>query len=46
MAMNEIDLDGGGQEICRDFVGEIQGQEKSDTLNKVGDITVYGTDEP
>ena len=43
--MNEIDLDGGEQKICRNCVDEIQGQGKSKTLKKVVDSTVYRKDE-
>ena len=45
MDMNEINLDGREQKICRNCVDNIWGQGKSDTLKKVGYITVYGTDE-
>ena len=41
----DIDLYGGEQKICRDCVDEIRGRGKSETLQKVGDSTVYGTDE-
>ena len=44
MAMNEIDLDGGEQNICCNCVDEIRGQDKSETLKKVVEITEYGTD--
>ena len=44
VAMNEIDLDGGERKIFCDCVDKIQGQGKSETLKKVGDSTVYGTD--
>ena len=42
--MNEIDLDVGEQNICRDCVDKIRDRGKSYTLKKVGDSTVYGTD--
>ena len=45
VAMNEIHFDGVGWKICRDFVDKILGRGKSETLKKVGDSTVYGTDE-
>ena len=44
-AMNEIDLDRGERDICRNYVDKILGQGKSQTLNKVGDSTVYRTEE-
>ena len=44
MAMNEIDLDGGRRNICRDCVDKIQVRGKSETLKKVVNSTVYGTD--
>ena len=43
MAMNEIDLDRGNRNICRDCVDKIRGWFKSDTLKKVGYSTVYET---
>ena len=43
VAMNEINLDGGERKICRDCVDKIWGREKSDTLKKVGNSTVYRT---
>ena len=45
MAMNKIDIDGGEQNICRDCVDKIRGRGKSNTLKKVGDSTMYRTDE-
>ena len=42
---NYIDFDGTEQKICRNCVDELQCQEKSEILKKVGDITVYETDE-
>ena len=44
VAMNEIDLDGGERKIFCDCVDGIRGQVKSETLKKVGDSTMYGTD--
>ena len=46
MAMHEINIDGGERKICRDCVDNIQGRGKSETLKKVGDSTVYRTEEP
>ena len=43
VAMNEIDLDRGEQNIFRNYVDEIQGRGKSKTLNNMGSSTVYGT---
>ena len=43
--MNEINLDRGERNISRDRVDEIQGRGKSETLKKVGDSTMYRTDE-
>ena len=42
--MNEINLNGGERKICRNCVDKMQGRGKSDTLKKVEDSTVYGTD--
>ena len=44
MAMNEINLDVGERKIFRDCVDEIWGRGKSETLKKVRDRTLYGTD--
>ena len=41
---NDFDFDGEEQKICCNFVDELRGQGKSETLKKVGDITVYRTD--
>ena len=43
--MNYIDFDGAERKICRNCVDKLRGRGKSETLNKVGDITVYRTDE-
>ena len=43
--MNYIDFDGSERKICRNCVEKLQGQGKSETLKKVGDSTVYRTDE-
>ena len=43
--LNDIDFDGAERKICRDCVDELRGRGKSETLEKVGDSTVYGTDE-
>ena len=43
MDMNEINLDGGKMNIFRDCVEDIRGRDKSETLKKMGYITVYGT---
>ena len=43
--LNYIDFDGSDRNICRDSVDEIRGREKSETLEKVVDRTVYGTEE-
>ena len=40
MDMNGIDLDGGERKNCRDCVDKIWVRGKSETLKKVGDITV------
>ena len=42
VATNEIHIDGGERNICRNCADEIRVQGKSETLKKVGDITVYG----
>ena len=44
VVMNEIGLDGGEQNICRNCVDKIRGQGKSETLKKVGDSTVCRTE--
>ena len=44
VAMNEIDRDGGEWNISRDYVDKIWGHGKSETLKKVGESTVYGTE--
>ena len=43
--MNYIDFDGAEKNICRNYVDEIRGRGKSETLKKVGYSTVYRTDE-
>ena len=45
MVLNYIDFDGEERKICHNCVYEIWVGGKSDTLKKVGDSTVYGTDE-
>ena len=45
LLFNYIDFDGAKRKICRNFVGKLRGRGKSETLNKVGDINVYGMDE-
>ena len=45
VVLNDIYFDGAKRNICRDFFNKIRGRGKSETLNKVGDSTVYGTDE-
>ena len=45
MILNDIYFDGAERKIFRNCVDKIWGWGKSETLNKVGDITVYGTDE-
>ena len=45
VVLNDIDFDGAERKIFRDCVDAIQGKGKSETLKKVGDSTVYGTDE-
>ena len=42
MAMNDINIDGGGKKIYRNCVDEIRGHGKSETLKNMGDSTVYG----
>ena len=41
---NDINFDGEEQKICCNFVDELRGQGKSETLKKVEDINVYRTD--
>ena len=43
--LNDIYFDGSEQKICCGCVDELRGRSKSETLKKVGDSTVYGTDE-
>ena len=43
MLLNDIDFDGGERKICRDCVDKLGGENKQETLKKVGDSTVYGT---
>ena len=43
VAMNEIDLDGGERKLFHNYVDEIRGRGKSETLKKVGDNIVYRT---
>ena len=45
MNLNDIGFDGAERKIFCDCVDELQGRGNSDTLKKVGDITVYGADE-
>ena len=45
MVFNYIGFDGAEWKIFHDCVGKLQGQCKSETLKKVVDRTVYGTDE-
>ena len=45
MILNDIYFDGEEQNICRDYVDEIGAWGKSETLKKVGNINLYGTDE-
>ena len=42
--LNYIDFDEAERNIFRDCVDKIKGQGKSETLKKVGDSTMYGTD--
>ena len=42
--LNDIDFDGAEQKLFRDCVDEIGVREKSETLKKVGDSTLYGTE--
>ena len=42
VAMNDINIDGGGKKIYRNCVDEIRGHGKSETLKNMGDSTVYG----
>ena len=44
MVLNDIYFDGGEHNICHNCVDEFRGGGKSETLKKVGDITMYGTD--
>ena len=44
VVLNDIDFDKEKRKIFRDCVDEIFGQGKSETLKKVGDSTLYGTD--
>ena len=43
VAMNEIYLDGGEQNICCNCVDKIHGRGKSEIFKKVEDNTVYRT---
>ena len=43
MAMNEIYLDGGERNVCRECVDKIRGLGKSETLKNVGGSTMYRT---
>ena len=43
--LNNIDFDGVERKIFCDCVDKIRGRGKSETLKKVGDSTVYGTEE-
>ena len=45
VVLNDINFDGEERNICRDCVNEIRGGGKSETSKKVGDSTVYGTDQ-
>ena len=45
MATKEIDIDEGERNICRNCIDEIEGQGKSEISKKMGDNTVYCTDE-
>ena len=45
MLLNNIDFDGVERNICCNCVDKIRGRGKSETLKKVGDSTVYGTEE-
>ena len=45
MVLNYIDFDRAERNICCGCVYKIQVWDKSETLKKVGDINVYGTDE-
>ena len=43
--MNDINIDGGERKICHDCVDEIWVHDKLETLKKLGDSTVYWTEE-
>ena len=45
MVLNYIDFDGEERKIFRDFVDKLWGWVKSEIPKKVGDITVYISDE-
>ena len=45
VVLNYIDSDRVEQNICRDYIDDLQGRGKSETLKKLVDSTVYGTDE-
>ena len=45
MAMHEIDPDGADRKVCRNYVNNLWGQGKSETLKKLGYRTVYRPDE-
>ena len=45
MLLNDIDFDRAERKICRDCVEELRGRGNSETLKKVGDRIVYGTEE-
>ena len=44
MVLNYIDFDGAERKICRDCVDELRVGRKSETLKKMGNSTMYGTD--
>ena len=45
VVLNDIDFDGAGREIYHDCVDKLRGREKSETLKKVGESTVYDIEE-
>ena len=45
MILNDINFDGTERKICRDCAENLRGRGKSETLNNVGESTVYGMEE-
>ena len=45
VVLNDIDFDGTEWKVFRHCVDKLRGHGKSETLKKVGESTVYGTEE-